>query len=75
MNDRCQIAYLDRSLEFEQDRLGDEDLASLSTQVSYLRFQKLHLLPWAATANFEQPVYDGVEIDFILVRHPWRLVT
>lgn len=31
------MMYLDRSLELKEDRLGDEDLASLSTQVSDLR--------------------------------------
>ena len=67
-------AYLDRSLEFKQDRLGDEDLASLSTQVSYLCLEQLNLLPWATAANLQESVYDGVEIDVILVRHDRRLV-
>jgi len=62
-------ANLYRRLELEQDRLGDEDLASLSAQVSYLSFQQLNLLSWSRATDFEQTVDDGVQVHIVLVRH------
>lgn len=61
--------YLDWRFKFQQDGLGDEYLASLSTQVSNLRLQQLHLLAGATSANFQEAIYDGVEVDIVLVRH------
>lgn len=66
------MAYLDWSLQLEEDGLGDEDLASLGAQVSYLRLEQLHLFAGATATHFEQAVDDGVEIDIVLVRHDRR---
>lgn len=68
-----EAAYLDGSLELEEDGLRDEDLATLSAKVANLSLEELDLLAGAAAANLKKAVYDGVEIDIVLVRHVWRL--
>jgi hypothetical protein len=74
----CQIwvcffrAYLDGSLKLKKDRLGNENLATLSAKVANLSLEELDLLAGAAAADFEEAVYDGVEIDIVLVGHVWR---
>lgn len=70
---RNEAAYLDRSLELEEDGLRDEDLATLSAKVANFSLEELDLLAGAAAANLKEAVYDGVEIDIVLVRHVWRL--
>jgi hypothetical protein len=62
-------AYLDRSLELEQNGLGDEDLASLGAKIADLGLEKLHLLPRTTASNLKETVDYRVEIDLVLVRH------
>lgn len=65
-------AYLDRSLELEENGLRDEDLTRLGAEVADLSLKELDLLSGTAAANLEEAVNDGVEIDVVLVRHVWR---
>jgi hypothetical protein len=69
-------AYLDGSLELEQDGLRDEDLASLGAQISNLGFKQLNLLARTAASHLEQAVNYRIEVDLVLVSHdrgiPWR---
>jgi len=60
---------LDRSLKLKEDGLGNENLASSGAEVTDLGLEKLDLLARSATADLEQSVDDGVEIDVLLVRH------
>lgn len=60
---------LDRSLEFEENRLGDEDLTSLGTEVPDLGFQELDLFSRTAASHLQQPVDDGVQVDIVLISH------
>lgn len=64
-----KISYLDRSLKFEEDWLGNENLASSGAEVADLGLEKLDLLAGSAATDLEQSVDDGVEIDVLLVRH------
>lgn len=64
--------HLDRSLEFEEDGLGDEDLAGLGAKVADLGLEKLDLLSGTGAADLKKTVYDRVEVDIVLVRHGWR---
>lgn len=72
----CQTAgkftYLDRSLEFEEDGLRDEDLTGLGAKVADLSLEELDLLSRARAADLKETVYDRVEVDIVLVRHFWR---
>jgi hypothetical protein len=61
--------YLDGSLKLEENGLGNENLASSGAEVTDLGLEKLDLLARSATADLEQSVDDGVEIDVLLVRH------
>ena len=61
--------YLDRGFQFQQYGLGDEDLAGLLAQVTYLCFKKLDLLPGSTSSHFEQPIDDGIQVHIILIRH------
>jgi len=60
---------LDGSFKLEEDGLGNENLASSGAEVTDLGLEKLDLLARSATADLEQSVDDGVEIDVLLVRH------
>jgi hypothetical protein len=62
-------AYLDGSLELEQNGLGNEDLASLRAEITNFRFQELDLLAGAAAADLEQAIDYRVEIDLMLIGH------
>lgn len=74
----CQIwvcfynSYLDGCLKLKKDRLGNENLATLSAKVANLSLEELDLLAGAAAADLEEAVYDGVEIDIVLVSHVWQ---
>lgn len=67
---------LDGCLEFEQDGLGDEDLAGFGAQVPNLGFEQLNLLAGTAASHLEQAVDYRVKVDLVLVSHgrgiPWR---
>ena len=52
-------------LELEENGLRDENLTSLGAQVSNLGLQQLDLLAGPAAADFQQPVYDGIEIHLV----------
>ena len=65
-------SYLDGCLEVKNDRLGNENLATLSAKVANLSLEELDLLAGAAAADFEETVYDGIEVDIVLVGHFWR---
>ena len=65
--------YLDGSLKLEEDGLGNENLAGSGAEVADLGLEKLDLLAGSATADFEQSVDDGVEIDVLLIRHYEKL--
>jgi hypothetical protein len=60
-------AYLDRSLELEQDGLGDEDLAGLGAKVSNLGLEQLDLLARTAATDLQEPVDYGVQINIMLI--------
>lgn len=62
-------ADLYRSLELEQDGLGNENLAGLGAEIANLRLQELNLLARPAAAHLEQSVDDGVQVHLLLVRH------
>lgn len=49
-------SYLDRSLQLEQDGLGDEDFAGLGAEVADLGLKKLDLLAGAAAPHLQQAV-------------------
>jgi hypothetical protein len=66
------LAYLDWGLQLEEDWLRDKDLTSLGAEETDLSLQELNLLSRSATSDFQQSIYDGVEVDFILVRHFYR---
>lgn len=66
---RLGSPYLDGSLQLEENRLRDEDLASLGTEVTDLGLEKLYLLARPAAPHFQKAVNYRVEIDFVLVRH------
>jgi hypothetical protein len=66
---RDDAAYLNRSFKLEEDRLGNEDLASLSAEIADLCLEQLDLLAGTASSNLEETVDYGVEIDLMLVRH------
>ena len=53
-------AYLDGSLELQQDGLADEDLTGLGAQEPDFGLQKLHLLAGSAATDLEEAVDDGV---------------
>lgn len=63
------MSHLDRSLELEQNGLGNEDLASLGAEVANLGLEQLDLLARAAAPHLQEAVDYRVEIDFVLVRH------
>ena len=65
--------YLDGGLKLEEDRLGNENLAGSGAEVADLGLEKLDLLAGSATADLEQSVDDGVEIDVLLIRHYEKL--
>jgi hypothetical protein len=62
---------LDRSLELKQNRLRDEDLASLGAEIADLCLKQLHLLSRAATPHLQEPIDDRVQIN-LLVGHDVR---
>lgn len=62
-------AYLDGSLELEEDGLGDENLTSLGAEVANLRLEELDLLSGAAASDLEESIDYRVEIDIVLVGH------
>lgn len=68
-------AYLDGSLELQEDGLRNENLASLGAEVADLGLEQLHLLAGTASSNLEEPVDYRVKIDLVLVSHlgtrPW----
>jgi hypothetical protein len=61
--------YLDGSLQLEQNRLRDEDLASFGAKVTNLGLKELNLLTGTTATDLEEPVDYGVEVDFMLVCH------
>lgn len=63
------MTYLDGSFKLEQDRLRNEDLTSLSAQVSNFSLEKLDLLAGAAAADLQETVDYGVQIDIVLICH------
>ena len=69
-----QETDLDGGLEFEENRLRDEDLAGLGAEVTDLGLQKLDLLPGPAASHFQQSVDDGVQIDVALISHGVQLL-
>lgn len=62
-------SYLYGSFQFKQNGLRDEYLACLGAQVADLSFEQLDLFARPAATDFQQPVYDGVEVNLVLVRH------
>ena len=62
-------AYLNRGLQLEEDGLRNENLASLSAEITDLSLQQLDLLAWAAATDLKEAVDYGVQINFVLVRH------
>lgn len=67
--ERWTRTYLDRCLELEQDGLGNEDLASLSAQVSNLGLEQLDLLAGAAATDLQEAVDYGVQVDIVVICH------
>lgn len=61
--------YLDGRFQFEEDGLGDEDLARLGAEESDLRLEELHLLAGATTPDLEQAIDYRIEVDLMLVGH------
>lgn len=61
--------HLDGSLEFEENGLGDEDLAGLGAEEADLSLEELDLLARAAAPDLEEAVDYGVEVDLMLVCH------
>lgn len=55
-------------LELEEDGLRDEDLSCLGAQIADLSLEQLHLLAGPAASDFEEPVYDRVQI-YLVFRH------
>ena len=53
-------AYRDRSLEFQQYRLRDEDLTCFRSQVTNFCFQELYLLARSASPHLQQSIDDGI---------------
>lgn len=60
---------LDWRLELEQYWLRDEDLSSFRTQIADFGFEKLNLLARSTTPHLQEPIYDGVKVHIILIRH------
>jgi hypothetical protein len=50
------VTHLDRCLEFEEDRLRNEDLSGLGAEEADLSLEELDLLAGSAASNLEQPV-------------------
>ena len=69
---RAASTNLDGRLELEQDGLTDEDLSRLGAQPANLLLEKLDLLAGTASADFQQPFYDGFEVH-IVVGHAAQL--
>lgn len=63
------MSHLDGGFELEQNRLRDEDLASLGAEKANLGLEELDLLAWAGAPHLQEAVDYGVEINFVLVRH------
>jgi hypothetical protein len=51
-------ANLDGRFQLKQNRLRDEDLTSLGTEITDLRFEQLNLLSRAATPHLQEAVDD-----------------
>lgn len=60
---------LDWRLKLEQYWLGDENLARFRAQMANFRFQKLDLLARSTTPHLQKPIYDGVKVHIVLIRH------
>jgi hypothetical protein len=73
LNDGNKISYLDRRLQFKQDRLRDKDLSSLGAQMADLSFKQLDLLAGPTSSHLQEPIYDGIQVHLILHRHCHRL--
>lgn len=63
------VAHLNRSLELEQDWLGDEYLAGLGAKVSDLGLKQLDLLARTAATDLQEPVDYRVQINVMLICH------
>lgn len=64
-----EYSNLDRSLELEEDGLRDEYLSRFRAQMTDLRLQQLHLFTRPTSPDFQQSVYDRVEVDVAGIGH------
>lgn len=64
-----RLTYLDGGLEFEEDRLRNENLTGLSAEVTDLGLKQLDLLAGAAATDLEKAVDYRVQIDIVVICH------
>ncbi len=61
--------HLDRSLELQKYRLGNEDLTGLGAEIADFSLEELNLLTGPAASDFEQTIDYRIKIDLMLVCH------